>query len=127
MLAEREGHEKLADSLDPTRASRWRERMSTDEQQRFERIAGDALVALGYEVHTDQGPNRQGHRLPARLRAAAACCTRPLLWKQSVVCWLPAILLLSDRMGLPLARRLHARAVETIRDDVRARDSRPRT
>lgn len=116
-LATREGHERLAEALDASRAQRWQREMSAKERERFERIAGDALGAFGYR--TRERPARAGTDRLARVLAQGgailAAATRPTFWKQCAVSWLAPALLLSDRLGLPFARLLYARAVRFVR------------
>ena len=57
---------------DPSRIGRWREALSDAEVERFERVAGDRLAALGYETvsrpaprprpQTETGAQVDGHR-----------------------------------------------------------------
>jgi hypothetical protein len=116
-LAMREGHERLAQALDASRAQRWQREMPALEYERFERIAGDALRAFGYrapEGSAGTGSDRRALGL-ARGVATLDAARRPTFWKQCAVSCLAPALLLSDRIGLPFSRLLYARALRFVR------------
>lgn len=109
-LASRAGHERLAQPLNADSIARWAREMSAHERSRFESLAGDSLEAFGYEP-IDALRTSRFRALLTRTRVALGSLTRATFWKQCAVAWLPAVLLLSDRLGLPLARRLNERAI----------------
>jgi len=45
-------HRQAAKPIDPSRIDRWRDEMSREDLETFERVAGDLLVELGYERAT---------------------------------------------------------------------------
>lgn len=115
-LASRQGHEKLAEDLDASRAGRWSQEMSAAERDRFERVAGDALAAFAYPLATgaSSAATRNDSRAFARIAAGLGSAARTTFWKQCAVARLPAMLLLGERLGLPIARLLHERAVRFV-------------
>ena len=45
-----ESHAMTREPPDPERVGRWHDRLSLEDQQTFEQVAGDLLTELGYEV-----------------------------------------------------------------------------
>jgi len=122
-MAGREGHDRLAQSLDASSSARWHSELSDRERRRFDAIAGDALEAMGYPVAPGTAKRRFWLQWWARLRLACGCCLRPRIWKQYAVAWLPPLLLVSDRLGLPLSARLARRAAVASASTAAATDT----
>ena len=47
-----ESHAMTREPPDPSRVGRWHEKLSLEDQQIFEDVAGDLLTELGYEIGT---------------------------------------------------------------------------
>ena len=65
-------HAKTREPPDPSRLARWKTEMSREDRAAFERVAGDLLAELGYEVPRGAEFRRRVGRLLAPLRRRGA-------------------------------------------------------
>ena len=110
-------HAKVSEPLDPANRDKWRTRMSTGEQELFDVVAGDTLRELGYD--TPLAVPRGTARLALALRALGGRLHGLCSWHEAQIRakhLLPLVLLLCQRLRLPLVRWLNRRH-PLFRDD----------
>ncbi len=103
-LARGTTHQRLAEPIDPSNTRKWRRAMRARDAALFEAVAGETLRSCGYPAGGESPTRRPtpGMRLVIAWSHVVSLVT-PALWPARFKNMLPAVLLVADRMGVPMS------------------------